>query len=253
MRFSANLGFLWAELSLPDAIIAAKKAGFDAVKCHWPNAVPADEVRDALDKTGLPMLGLNTEKADSFGLSARPNQITKARQAIDQAVDYGAAIGARNVHVMAGQTHAAAALTTFESNLVDAAGRAKDHGMGILIEPMNGADVPDYFLNSTGKALGVLDDLRLENLKLMLDCYHVARLGENVQATLLNALGHVGHVQFASVPDRAEPDRGILDYVKVFELLDYHSYSGFCGAEYRPTMDMYGSLRWMKSFRNNTH
>ncbi|MEL7087640.1 MAG: isomerase, partial [Planctomycetota bacterium] len=31
MRFSANLGFLWTELSLPDAIRAAKRAGFDAV------------------------------------------------------------------------------------------------------------------------------------------------------------------------------------------------------------------------------
>jgi len=29
--FSANLGFLWTEKSLPDAIYAAKKAGFEAV------------------------------------------------------------------------------------------------------------------------------------------------------------------------------------------------------------------------------
>ncbi|MEN8934506.1 MAG: isomerase, partial [Planktotalea arctica] len=36
MKFSANLGFLWSELSLPDAIRAAKAAGFDAVECHWP-------------------------------------------------------------------------------------------------------------------------------------------------------------------------------------------------------------------------
>jgi hydroxypyruvate isomerase len=36
IKFSANLGFLWAELELPDAILAAKAAGFDAVECHWP-------------------------------------------------------------------------------------------------------------------------------------------------------------------------------------------------------------------------
>lgn len=41
MRISANLGFLWADLSLPDAIFAAKRAAFDAVECYCPyNAKP---------------------------------------------------------------------------------------------------------------------------------------------------------------------------------------------------------------------
>ena len=40
VTFSANLGFLWADLPLPAAIRAAKAAGFDAVECHWPYATP---------------------------------------------------------------------------------------------------------------------------------------------------------------------------------------------------------------------
>ena len=40
MRFSANLGFLWANRPLPDAIRAAQAAGFDAVECHWPYDTP---------------------------------------------------------------------------------------------------------------------------------------------------------------------------------------------------------------------
>lgn len=32
MKFSANLGFLWTELTLPDAIEAAASTGFDAVE-----------------------------------------------------------------------------------------------------------------------------------------------------------------------------------------------------------------------------
>ena len=34
--FSANLGFLWNDRPLADAIRAARAAGFDAVECHWP-------------------------------------------------------------------------------------------------------------------------------------------------------------------------------------------------------------------------
>ncbi|MEM9032809.1 MAG: isomerase, partial [Pseudomonadota bacterium] len=63
-KFSANLGFLWTDRSLPDAIHAAKAAGFDAVECHWPYETPASDVRRALDDTDLPMLGLNTARGN---------------------------------------------------------------------------------------------------------------------------------------------------------------------------------------------
>jgi hydroxypyruvate isomerase len=51
--FSANLGFLWKELQLPDAIRAAKRAGFDAVECHYPYEVPVGDVKAALAETGM--------------------------------------------------------------------------------------------------------------------------------------------------------------------------------------------------------
>ncbi|MCB1346732.1 MAG: isomerase, partial [Rhodobacteraceae bacterium] len=59
-RFSANLGFLWADLPLPHAIRAAHAAGFDAVECHWPYDSDPALVRTALQETVLPMLGINT-------------------------------------------------------------------------------------------------------------------------------------------------------------------------------------------------
>ena len=91
MRFSANLGFLWPELSLPDAIRRAYGAGFEAVEFHWPFAVPVEEVRAALTETGLPLLGLNTRKGDQdgdFGLAALSGRKEEARAAIDEAIAY---------------------------------------------------------------------------------------------------------------------------------------------------------------------
>ena len=51
MKFSATLGFLWADRPLPNAIRAAKAAGFDAVECHWPYDTPARETKAALEET----------------------------------------------------------------------------------------------------------------------------------------------------------------------------------------------------------
>ncbi|MBT4242545.1 MAG: isomerase, partial [Planktomarina temperata] len=62
VTFSANLGFLWADLPLHAAIRAAKAAGFEAVECHWPYATPKAEIRAALKETGFEMLGLNPPK-----------------------------------------------------------------------------------------------------------------------------------------------------------------------------------------------
>lgn len=53
MLFSANLGFLWSDLPLAEAIHKAKEAGFDAVECHWPYDTPAKEVAEALAETVL--------------------------------------------------------------------------------------------------------------------------------------------------------------------------------------------------------
>ena len=177
MKFSANLGFLWTELPLPKAIEAAKAAGFDAVECHWPYDTPAEEIADALSRTELRMLGLNTrrgnpDKGDN-GLSALPARFAEARAAIDEAIAYACAIEASCVHVMAGFATGQEAHATFRENLKYACRAAAPHGITILIEPLNHYDAPRYFLTTTAQAVAIMDDVAAENLRLMFDCYHV--------------------------------------------------------------------------------
>ena len=56
--FSANLGFLWPNYPLAEAIRSAHRSGFDAVECHFPYDEPVDEVCQALEETGLQCWGL---------------------------------------------------------------------------------------------------------------------------------------------------------------------------------------------------
>ena len=104
--FSANLGFLWTDRPLVDAIHAACAAGFDAVECHWPYTDDACAVKSALDATGLVMLGLNTARgnvaAGETGLAALDGRKNDARAAIDAALAYAALINCPKIHVMAG-------------------------------------------------------------------------------------------------------------------------------------------------------
>lgn len=253
LRFSANLGFLWQELSLPDAIRAAKAAGFDAVECHYPYDTPAETVRQALNETGLPMLGLNTTRgraeAGDNGLAALPGREDEARRAIDQAIDYAAAIGAQNVHVMAGKSTGEEARATFISNLRYACERAGNVGTTILIEPLNQRDAPGYFLQTTDQALEIISAVGTRNIKLMFDCYHIQIMQGDLTHRLQAYLDAIGHIQIAAVPDRREPDHGEIDYGYILRLIEKLGYDRPIGAEYRPATTTEAGLAWLRAYR----
>ncbi len=255
MRFSANLGFLWTDRSLPDAIRAAHAAGFAAVECHWPYETPATEVAAALAETGLPMLGLNTRRgnvtAGENGLSALPGRETEARRAIEEAVDYARAIGARKIHVMAGFATGPEAHRCFIHNLRLACDIASRSGLTILIEPLNRYDAPGYFLTTTDQAVAIIDEVGAPNLKLMFDCYHVQVMEGDLTRRLKTLLPLIGHIQFASVPDRGPPDRGEVAYDHVFRTIAGLGYAGPLGAEYKPGGDTDTSLAWLRNWAQN--
>ena len=248
--FSANLGFLWTELPLPEAIRAAKAAGFDAIECHWPYDTPAAEIRAALAETGLPMLGLNTRRGDvaagENGLAALPGREAEARAAIDEALEYAQAIGARAVHVMAGVTSGAEAEQAFIANLRHACDRAGPDRT-ILIEPLNRFDAPGYFLKTTAQAVDLIDRIGAPNLRLMFDCYHVGRTEDDVLTRFQDLMPFIGHVQIAAVPDRGPPDHGELDYSYVFDRIRLLGWTHPIGAEYRPGGPTNDSLGWLSA------
>ena len=253
LRFSANLGFLWQELSLPDAIRAAKAAGFAAVECHFPYDTPAETVRQALTETGLPMLGLNTtrgrvETGDN-GLAALPGREDEARRAIDQAIDYAAVIGAQNIHVMAGKSSGEGARAIFIANLRYACERAGKVGATILIEPLNHRDAPGYFLQTTDQALDIISAVGATNIKLMFDCYHVQIVQGDLTHRLQAHLDAIGHIQIAAVPDRREPDHGEIDYGYILRFIEKLGYDRPIGAEYRPATTTEAGLAWLQAYR----
>lgn len=249
MRFSANLGFLWADRPLPDAIRAAKAAGFDAVECHWPYAVPAAQVKAALDETGLAMLGLNAGRGDvaagENGLTAVPEREAEARALIDEALDYATRLGTGNVHVMAGVAQGPAARDAYLANLRYACDKAAARGITVLIEPLNRYDAPGYFLTTTTQAMEIVDAVGAENLKLMFDVYHVQIMEGDISRRIERLLPRIGHIQIASVPDRGAPDHGEVDFGHVFRLVRALGWSMPLGAEYKPGGDTDATLGWL--------
>ncbi len=248
-QFSANLGFLWNDRPLADAIHAAKAAGFDAVECHWPYDQDIDAVKAALQATGLSMLGLNTARgnvtAGENGLAALVDREGEARDAIDQALACADALDAGAVHVMGGFAEGQDAEDCFIGNLRYAAQKAQAADRTILIEPLNGYDAPGYFLDHSDKARRIIEAVGAPNLKLMFDCYHIQIIEGDLTRRITANLDIIGHVQFAGVPHRGRPDEGEISYRHVFAHLADLGYTAPLGAEYKPDDgDTDASLGW---------
>jgi hydroxypyruvate isomerase len=240
MRFSANLGFLWADRPLPAAVRAAEAAGFEAVELHWPHDTPPEDLRAALEETALPCLSLNTARDAGSALGAVPGREAEAREQIDAAIAYARAVDARAVHVMAGVAEGAAAEAAFRGALAHACDAAGD--LTVLIEPLNARDAPGYLLRTTGQAAALIAELGRPNLKLMFDCYHVQITEGDLTRRFGDLRSIIGHVQFAGVPGRGSPEEGEVAYDRLLPSLRW---DGYFGAEYKPSGDTDGSLGWL--------
>ena len=150
---------------------------------------------------------------------------------------------------MAGNTAGDAADKTFADNLRYATDIAQNHGITILIEPLNPYDAPGYYLNSTALASRIIESVNADNLKLMFDCYHIQIIEGDVSRKFKALQPLIGHVQIASVPDRAEPDAGELDYRYVLKVIEQLGYTAPIGAEYKPSGKTENSLGWMNALR----
>ncbi len=253
LRFSANLGLLWSELPLINAIEAAAKAGFRAIELHYPYATPASEVKAALTRNNLEVLSINTSimtgPGGHFGLGSVPGREQEFQTLVNEALAYAKEAGAGLVHIMAGyaeESAHASARTTFIENLKWAAQRAQELNLKLLLEPLNSTDVPNYFYSRPQQAVEIIQAVGADNIRLMFDTYHVGLMEQDISATLRKSLPHIGHIQIASVPGRNEPDTGSFNYSELFAELEQLNYQGWIGCEYTPRTSVEAGLDWTK-------
>ncbi|MET8805530.1 2-oxo-tetronate isomerase [Streptomyces sp. NPDC004546] len=261
-RFAANLSMMYTEHDFLDRFAAASADGFEAVEYLFPYAYAATELRRRLDDHGLRQVLFNAPpgawESGERGLAALPGREAEVRSGIGRALEYAAALDCPRVHMMAGLVRpdaTPAELTeqrdTYLANLAWAAERAAAAGVDILIEPINGRDMPGYFLNRQAEAHAVVREVGAPNLKVQLDLYHCQIVEGDLTATLRRDLptGRVAHLQIAGVPDRHEPDRGELNIRHLFDVVDDLGFDGWIGCEYSPQAGTSKGLRWLNDYR----
>ncbi|MCW2915135.1 MAG: Hydroxypyruvate isomerase [Actinomycetia bacterium] len=265
MRYDVNLSLLFTELPLLERPAAARAAGFDAVELWWPFAVPVpsdheiDALLRALDDAGVRLVGLNFDAGDMAagdrGLLSRAAGSARFRANIDVTVGIAEVTGCRVLNALYGNRdrdldiHAQEELAI--TNLGLAAEAALRCGATIVVEPLNSFENPHYPVVSSETALYIVDRVRdqagVNNVALLADFYHLARMGEDPHTVIARHARRFGHVQIADAPGRGQPGTGTIPYDSVLDALDGAGYPGYVGLEYRPMGPSASSFTWLST------
>ena len=252
--FAANLTMMFNEWPFLDRFDAAADAGFAAVEYLFPYEAAPEAIAERLARNNLQQALFNLPPGDwaagERGIAALPGRFDALKAGVERALDYAAATGVGRLHLMAGlaDPNDEDAASSYRRSVVYVAGRLSEKGIDLLLEPINGRNMPGYFLDDFGAAERLIGELGLPNLKLQFDVYHRQIIHGDVVMALRRLMPITGHIQIASVPSRNEPDGEELNYHYLFGEIDRLGYDGFIGCEYIPRGHTLDGLGWFRPF-----
>ena len=268
LRYLANCSMLFTELPLLERPQAARDAGFDTIELWWPwpeQPVPADRDVDALvrsvEDAGVRLAGLNFFAGDlagpDCGVLSIPSRAHQFRDNVDVAVGIGERLGVGTFNALFGNRVDDASAEEQDAlgreSIVAAAHAADRIGATVLVEAVSGPK--PYPLRTAADAVAVVDDVRAagaSNVGFLLDLFHLANNGDDLDAAVTAYADRVAHVQVADWPGRGEPGTGRLDLDRHLTDLARHGYTGWVGLEYAPTTSTAESLTWLSAAASQT-
>lgn len=261
LPIAVNCSMMFTELPILQRPAAARVAGFDAVEFWWPWSTPVPDKRevdafaDAIEDADVRLVGLNFFAGDLAGADCGavsvPDLGQAFRDSVAVVVALGGRLGTRGFNALYGNRLEGLSPAIQDElaldNLRVAANAVGQIGGGVLIEAVSGPK--PYPLRKAADAIRVIEVLRqsgTENVGLLLDLYHLASNGDDVEAVIERHHADVAHVQFADNPGRGEPGTGRLPLDRHLRRLHDLGYDGYAAAEYKPTTTSTAdSLSWL--------
>jgi len=248
LRFDVNCSILFTELPLVRRACAAKAAGFGGVEFWWPwqAVAPSDAEADAfvrsVDDAGVELVSLNFHTGDMAagerGIVSHPARAAEFRENVAAAVELAGRMRCTRLNAPYGLrvpgTDAAEQDAVAVENLAFAARAAGRAGASVLVEAINSVDIPGFPVDSSDKAIAVIEKVGAPNIGFLADLYHLAKMGEDVADVLSRYRESIAHVQVADPPGRGAPGTGTLDFEPLLRQLAGQGYGGWVGLEYVP-------------------
>ncbi|PZF83857.1 hydroxypyruvate isomerase family protein [Jiangella anatolica] len=245
---AVNCSILLKQLPIAERLRVVRDAGFDAVEFWWPfssarpNRADVDGFATEIERSGLRLVGLNLYAANMAagdrGVLSLPGREEDLMASARIAVELAARLGTRRFNVLYGNRLDEVAPddqdALAEANLRRIAPLFESHEGVLMIEAVSGA--PAYPVKTAADAAGIVARARArggpDNIGVLLDLYHLAANGDDVDAAIEAHGPDAAHVQIADAPGRGAPGTGDLPLVGWVRRLRELGYGGHVALEY---------------------
>ena len=132
-----------------------------------------------------------------------------------------------------------------------AAEKLEQHGLVMVLEPLNRRDHPGMFLARVPHAYQICRAVNSPACKILFDIYHQQITEGNLIPNFDRAWDEVGYVQVGDNPGRREPGTGEINYANVFAHLKRKGFTGVVGMEHGNSMPgAEGEWRVVQAYRS---
>lgn len=253
IRFSANLGLLWADVPLPQRFAKAAEAGFRTVEIWSPYLDAMDDLVSAKNAAGVDIVQFNMDRIDlrggERGTAAIPELTPRFRADVEAALESAGRLGARRFNALVGnraESHTREEqIACLKDNLRRAHTLLEKHDLTLVIEPLCLPLNPRYLLPRPSEMFALVRELNLPRLSVQYDLFHAQMAEGNLTATLKENLPLIGNVQVADAPGRHQPGTGEINYRFVLSELEALGYAGHVALEFIPAGSMDAALAWL--------
>jgi len=245
---SLCLEMLFTDRPFEARIRAAAEAGYPAFEFwDWRNK-NLKQVSETANACGLRVTAFSGNRLHAM---ANPADRGGFREEIKQSLDTAAQVGASTLMLLSdilredgsaaplpAQLSAKDKLESVTECLAEAAALAEGSGVVMALEPLNTRlDHPGYFLDNSAAGFELVRRVGSPRARLLYDAYHMAMMGEDIDAVVESNLDLIGHVHVADLPGRHEPGSGEFNYHSFAGILRRRNYTGAIGMEFSPSGD----------------
>jgi hydroxypyruvate isomerase len=177
----------------------------------------------------------------------RADSLDAFLERIDQYSDNALGAGCKSGIVTSGNLFDDMSPDEHKKNLTEAMRKAGElaarKGFRLNLEPLNTlVDHAGYYLDCRQTAVDIVNDVALDNVKILYDVYHMEIMTGNQVDFITKNIDYIGHFHSAGVPGRHELFNGETNYPFILEAIEKSGYKGYFGLEYMPLLEDSESL-----------
>ena len=122
-------------------------------------------------------------------------------------------------------------------SLKQASALLEEHGLVMVLEPLNFRNHPGLFLTGSPQAYEICKAVNSPSCKILFDIYHQQIQEGNLIPNIEQCWEEIAYFQIGDNPGRNEPTTGEINYKNVFKFIYDKGFTGILGMEHGNSID----------------